>query len=126
MTDISSPSPAAPAFVNAAARRRSVKLQWPLEYDGRVYDEICVRRLTVAEVAAWVEGLKAGGENPHPHMPIYVDAAGAPIPDVVIDALDDDDGAALDEVVRDFLPRRFRGLQDSASGPADGGNSAPI
>ena len=124
MTDISSPPPAAPVFVNTAARRRSVKLQWPLEYGGRVYDEICVRRLTVAEVAVWVEGLKTGGDNPH--MPIYVDAAGAPIPDVVIDALDDDDGAALDEAVRDFLPRRFRGLQASASGPADGESSAPI
>lgn len=115
---------AKPVFLNAAARRRCVALQWPLEYDGRVYAEILVRRLTVGEVAAWVESLKAGGNNAH--MPIYVDAAGAPIPAAVIDALDDDDGAALDEVVRDFLPRRFRGLQESASDPAAGENSAPI
>lgn len=115
---------AIPVFLNAAARRRSVTLQWPLEYDGRVYAEIFIRRLTVAEVAAWVESLKAGDGNSH--MPIYVDAAGAPIPDAVIDALDDDDGVALDEVVRDFLPRRFRGQQESVSDPAAGENSAPI
>lgn len=110
---------AKPVFLNAAARRRCVKLQWPLEYEGKIFDEVILRRLSSEEVAEWIA---SDGKN---GLPIYVDADGAPIPRAIIDALDDDDMFEVDKVVRDFFPLRFLGSQDDASAPGAGENIAP-
>ncbi len=123
MTDAPAPATPAPAptFANAAGRIRAVPLDWPVDYDGRTYAEIHIKRLSAAEVAAFVDGLKDGEKF---RWPIFVDADGAAVPPAVLDHLDDDDSLRLDEVARDFLPRRFRGTESNDSPPSDGGTTA--
>ncbi len=85
-----------------------MQLEWPLEYDGREYREITIKRLTAQEVKDLADALRALPEGtPPPRWPIFVDAEGAPIPEEVLDALDPDDDTMLQEAALDFLPRRF-------------------
>lgn len=97
----------APQFVGGKSRVKTVSLEWPVEYDGKVYDAISIKRLTAGEVADFEKKLAAvpGGEL---RWPIFVDAVGVTIPDAVMDALDDDDNLELQKEMIDFLPRRYR------------------
>ena len=97
-------------------------LEWPIDYDGRVYTEVHLVRLTAKDVADWIERLDADGAG---KFPIFRDAAGALIPDAVLDGLDADDREEVDKAAMDFLPRRFRGATASASAPADGEATGP-
>ncbi len=101
------PSPApSPRFVAAAARSEAVPLEWPVEYDGRIWAEVTVRRPTTAEVAAWSRRVLAAREKGEP-----TDDIPAPVfdaPEVLLAVLDPDDTDRLEEVARRFLPRRFQ------------------
>jgi hypothetical protein len=114
--------PAPPKFISGKPRFRVVTLEEPLEYDGREYREIHLVKLTAKEVADWLETLAADGSA---KFPIFRDAEGARIPDAVLDGLDADDREEVDKAAMDFLPRRFRGVMTSASGPADGEATGP-
>jgi hypothetical protein len=94
-------------------RATAVPLEWPFSYDGVVYEEIPLRRVSVAEIAAWVEGL---ADNPDAPLPVFG------VPSAVLDMLDPDDDDRLSEVARDFLPRRF---QDAAGPPPEAGDDTP-
>lgn len=109
-----------PQFLDARPRFRVVTLEWPLSFGGKEYRDVHVVRLTAAEVSAFQEGLKALPADAEVRWPIYRDAEGAPIPDAVLDGLDDDDSLELDKAVRDFLPRRFRAAPAIASAPPSG------
>jgi hypothetical protein len=105
MTDeTTTPAPSAPA--KAAPRIigdkhfRAVPLEWPIEHDGRVIDKITVRRMTGAEVSAFIATLR---DNPEAARLSMYD-----VPHEVIDALDADDYAAIQKAVNDFLPRALR------------------
>lgn len=89
--------PAAPEFVTTAGRSEAVPLDWPLVYDGRVWDTITVSRMTAGQIAAFLEKAETAKRFP------MFDA-----PDAVLDALDADDADKVNEVVNRFLPRRFR------------------
>lgn len=115
----------------AGERFRKINLEWPLEYDGKVFGDITLRRLTAAEVAAFVERLDGAKKF---RFPMFFDEGGSPIPDEVLDALDDDDTLALDAACADFLPRRFREMPEPTlsparpapeSAPSDGDTIAP-
>jgi len=109
-------------FVGDQARSRSVKLGWPIEFGGRIYEEIYLKRLRAAEVAAFQDSLK--GKDPASRViwPIFFDAAeGAAIPFEVMEALDDDDRYELDKAALDFLPRRF--LADPSDSPRESGET---
>lgn len=100
------------AFVDPARRLKSVDLDYPLTYAGRRYDRIVLRRLSVSEVTEFGEKLKEMRQSDPDKVvpwPMYFDVDGNRIPDALLDQLDDDDSFALNEVVADFLPRRFRG-----------------
>ena len=90
-------------------------LEWPVEWNGRTYESVTLRRLTVAEVAAFVESLKDLPEGAKIRWPIFCDENGAPMPPEVMDALDADDSDALDKAALDFLPRRFRGEPEAGA-----------
>jgi hypothetical protein len=115
-----------PVFAaSAPPREKRITLEWPLEYDGKVYDAITLRRLTVTEVSAFVETLKGDAKF---RLPIFHDDTGAPVPEAVMDSLDDDDAEALDRAMLDFLPRRFRAppeAQKTESAPSTGEAAAP-
>lgn len=89
------PVPAPPRFVGDRRRDVVVPLEWPIEYDGKIYSEIRVRRMTGAEVAAFVNS--DDGDLP------MVEA-----PKVVIDSLDADDAMAINKAITDFLPQSLR------------------
>lgn len=98
--------PAPPSFVDQVSRSEVVHLQWPLTYDGRLWDKVVVSRPDTARVAAFVSRVnavrEAGGDTSSIPVPLY-DA-----PDAVINALDPDDDDALEVVARRFLPARFQ------------------
>ena len=91
--------PAAARIVSPREREKMVPLEWPVEYDGKIWTEIRVRRVTGGEVAAYMEKMRNGDANAVAPM---VDC-----PQEVWDAMDDDDQVAVDEAARPFWPRRL-------------------
>lgn len=114
-------------IVSDRPRAATIPLGWPVEYAGRVYTTIIVARLTAAEVARFqdeIEQLLTSGSDTKVRLPLFRDERGEPVPNEVMDALDDDDRLALDEAAANFLPRRFRGLAERDSGPDIGACTA--
>ncbi len=119
---------AAPKFLGARERFRAVPLEDPLEYDGKTYSAIVVRRLTARDVADFEEFLQARLKtepNARIRWPLYVDANGALIPDAVMDGLDADDKFELDKVAASFLPRQYRDAPATGTPQENGGSTAP-
>lgn len=96
---VAQPAPPPPTFLSKRNRFKTIKLEWPLEYDGKVYREVTIRRMTTEEVAAFVTAAAEGGD---PMLPMF-DA-----PMAVIDNLDPDDAETVNNTVNDFLPRSLR------------------
>lgn len=86
-------------IVSQTERERMVKLAWPVEYDGKVWAEIRVRRVTGKEVSAYFAKLRDGDTEAVAPM---IDC-----PQEVWDAMDDDDQVAVDDAARPFWPRRL-------------------
>jgi len=95
---------AVPEIVYLKPRVTMVPLEWPVKVDGVEYREIGLKRMSVKEVSEFVEAIS--GDNGR--FPIFVDVAGEPVSEVVLNVLADDDMLMLTEKMRDFLPRRFR------------------
>jgi hypothetical protein len=120
MNDETTPAleaPAAPRHVSERPRFRTVPLEWPVEFEGKVWNEIQVRRMTTAEVGTFIEAIKTDGAKAY--LPMF-DA-----PQAVMDALDDDDGVAVNEAVNDFLPRRLQVAADELQSPPTGELTLP-
>jgi hypothetical protein len=124
-----STEPQSAPVVPGRPRHRTVSLDFPLTFAGRMWSEIHLRRLTAGEVAAYVEDLRErlkDDPNATSRPPIFVDETGVPIPAGLFEALDDDDAAVLDEAAEDFLPRRFRAMTETRpSSPEAGSDTAP-
>lgn len=124
-------TPIAPLFVGRADRSRAFPLEYPLEFEGRTYTEIVVRRPNARQVGEFFEEYAAAvtaDPGALVYFPVFVDAAGAPIPPAVLDALDDDDRFPIMDAVPDFLPLRlqpFREGGDLGSLPVGGASTAP-
>ena len=122
--DPAAPPPPAPVekpiFRAAAARQRTVTLEWPLSFQGREYETIIVKRLTVQQLADFWESLKGKPENDAVRFPIYFDHDDNAVPAEVLASLDPDDNEVLQKVVLDFLPRQFRAAAASDSSPPAG------
>ncbi|WP_024277982.1 phage tail assembly protein [Xanthobacter sp. 126] len=104
VTPAASPQPLPPVataldFVQRPSR--TVPLDYPFVLDGCLIDQITVRRLLTAQVAALCEG----GKAPDP-FDCYAVMTGLPTP--VLRGLDGDDGQAVAEAAFDFLPRLLR------------------
>lgn len=112
------------AYLGDKPRVVDFPLAWPLQVDGVEFRSITVKRLTTREVGVFVDQIRGKAAGERVRFPIFVDAAGQPIPDAVWDALDPDDTDALTEVADRFLPARFRdGRETDASDPATGATS---
>lgn len=101
-----------------------VSLKWTYAHEGKTYDAVTIKRLTVAEVRALTAAQREAEEkdpNAALPLPIFVDDAGAPIPQAVMDGMMDDDLVAVERVAVDFFPARFRARPDaSPSSTGDG------
>jgi hypothetical protein len=112
-------------FIDLSGRSRAFPLKYPVVVGGRLYAEIRLARLTVAEVAQFLETVSNGDNRSAIAWPVYRDENGEPIPQAVLNSLDDDDAYAAEQGLRDFLPLRLRALLDGATGRPDGEPTAP-
>ena len=125
MTDENTAAKAA-FLPGANSRAKIIPLAWPIVFGGIEYREIQLVRLTAGEVAAWQKEIAALPDDATTRLPIFRDVNGAPIPDGVMDGLDDDDAVALDEAALAFMPRRFRAAPASDTALPDGAPIAPL
>ena len=100
--------------VGGAPREKMVTLEYPVEFDGKTWTEVRIRRVTGKEVEEYMEAL---GRNERPMPPMF------DFPMEVYDAMDDDDRFAIDEAVAPFFPRRVRAAAEQ-NPPAAGLTSA--
>jgi hypothetical protein len=87
-------------FISGPVRTTTYKLVWAFEYDGRVYEEITIRRLSAKEVDDFIQEIRSG--NTDARLPMFG------VPDAVLDAMDADDSTALNEVAKPFMPVALR------------------
>ena len=81
-------------------RERLVPIEYPVEFDGKLYTEIRIRRITGKELEDYFETL---GNGKAFQIPPVVDC-----PVEVWDAMDADNQDAVDAVARAFMPRRLK------------------
>jgi hypothetical protein len=126
-------APEPPRFVGGKPRSLTIPLDWPLEYDGKVYSEVTIRRVTIAELETFlaeaIQTIEADGKY-YPWPPMF-DA-----PRAVMDALDPDDQDRISTAALDFFPRRLLELATPAAGatqepipaqpPAPGAATPPL
>ena len=125
MTETAEQTTQRDGFVDPSGRSRAFPLKYPVVVDGRTYSEVHLKRLTVAEVAQFIETVSNADKRSAIAWPTYVDADGAPLPQAVLNTLDDDDGYAIEQGLADFLPHRLQALVDGASGRQAGEVIAP-
>lgn len=95
-------------IVSPKERHKDVPLDWPVEFDGKLYESVRIRRVTGREVETFLRtiGSLAPGEPAPP--PPMVDC-----PAEVYDQLDDDDRLKVEEELLPFLPRRLLEVVES-------------
>lgn len=86
-------------IVTNLPREKEVTLTYPVEFDGRLYETIQIRRITGSQVADYMDRLQQGERI----MPPVVEC-----PVEVYEAMDADDQDMVDEAAMDFLPRRLK------------------
>jgi hypothetical protein len=86
-------------IVSPKEREKMVPLEYPVEFDGKLYTEIRVHRVTGKEVETYMNLVRSGNSSAVAPM---VDC-----PQEVWDAMDDDDQEAVDRAARPFFPRRL-------------------
>lgn len=87
-------------IINPQGRSKSVPLQFPVEFDGKVWDAIEVRRCTGTEIRAYFDKMGEGGQFSLPPV--------VQCPMEVWAALDADDQFTVDETAQAFMPRRLK------------------
>lgn len=113
-------------IVSDRPRFKTIDLDWPVEFDGKIYKSVQIVRLTAGDVARFqdeIEALLKSDPNGRVRFPLFKDEDGNDIPQEVMDAMDSDDRDNIDEAAASFLPRRFRVAAAQDSGPDTGANT---
>lgn len=84
-----------------------VPLEWPVEFDGKLWTEIRVHRVSGKEVSDYLRTLQASDADILPPM---IDC-----PIEVWNALDDDDQHAIDLAAMEFTPKRLKTIFNAAT-----------
>lgn len=87
-------------IVSPKEREKFVDLDYPVEFDGVVYEKIRIQRITGKELEDYFDSLGTGKAF---QIPPVVDC-----PVEVWDAMDADDQDSVDVVARAFMPRRLK------------------
>jgi hypothetical protein len=98
-------------IVTDKVREKTVTLEYPVEFDGKLYTEIRVHRVTVKDVDAYFDRIKGEGSG---FVPPMVDC-----PQEVWDVMDADDQQAVDEAALPFWPRRLKAAFGSILDPGE-------
>ena len=118
-----------PAFAPGKPRSEDVPLEWPIDYQGKHYAKLTVRRVSTAQIADYAAQLIA--KDPEAILGNVIDEDGEVVPLAVMQFLDDDDDKVVGEVISRFLPRVMRETDESTSdtsttsSPSQHPNSAP-
>lgn len=94
-------------FVAAAEREKTVPLEWPFEFDGRLIDSVRVRRVSGSEMKEFWEQMSRNER----FIPPVIDCSQA-----VWDAMDPDDQETVDAAAEPFMPRRLKAAVKLPSG----------
>lgn len=95
--------PVAKIVDDGRSRSKEVPIDWPVEFGGKVWKSIKLKRCTVADLTDYLNVVAEGKKS----LPPVLDC-----PKQVYLALDDDDGFKVDEAMQDFLPKRLRAIND--------------
>ncbi len=112
-------------IVSDKPRHKTIPLEWPVEFDGKVYSEINIARLTVGQIAEFSKSLETAAEDDTTMLPMYFDNEMKSVPKEVFEAMDADDKDAIDIEALSFLPQRFRGLTEPSTTSGTGDTTAP-
>ena len=104
------PRPRSRARFVGTEHSKTIVLDHPVELDGRVYDKVVVRRMTVGDFQTYFDT----PAETRGRLPAFVDEVGNAIPDEILDALDFDDSANVMVALDGFIPRALRA--DTAPG----------
>lgn len=107
-TDGSIPEPPVARIVNPEGRSKTIPLQFPVEFDGKMWDSVEIRRVTGGEMRDYFDRLTSGEAFALPPV--------IQCPLQVWDALDADDQLAVDEAAQAFMPRRLKAAVELLSG----------
>jgi hypothetical protein len=100
------PVPIAKVIYSGEHEKR-VPLEWPIDFDGKVYDDIRVHRVSGKEVRDYLEALRTSEADILPPM---IDC-----PIEVWNALDADDQQAVDVAATEFTPKRLKAIFNAAA-----------
>jgi hypothetical protein len=99
------PAPAA-RIIYSGEHEKLVPLEWPVEFGGRVYDQIRVHRVSGKAVRDYLEALRTSEADILPPM---IDC-----PIEVWNALDADDQDTVDLAATEFTPKRLKVIFEAA------------
>lgn len=99
--DGSPKEPPVARIVNPAGRSKMVPLQFPVEFDGKIWDSVEIRRCTGTEIKKYMEQM-ANREETFTLPPVVI------CPVAVWEAMDADDQLTIDEESQAFMPRRLK------------------
>lgn len=95
-------------IVSPKERDRYVDLEYPVEFDGKLYEQIHIRKVTGQQIADFAAAMQKAAQ----------DATAFPLPPVidcpaeVWAAMDADDQANVDEAAQAFMPRRLKAVAE--------------
>jgi len=90
------------AIVSPKSRSATVTLDWPVEFDGKVYEELTIRRVTGLEVQKFLIAAQDANLAESSIVPPMVDC-----PSEVWANMDDDDRMKVEDAMLPFMPRRL-------------------
>lgn len=95
-------------IVNPEGRSKIIPLRFPVEFDGKVWEGIEVRRCTGSEITAYFDEMSPDKGFVLPPV--------IQCPMEVWNVLDADDQADVDEAAQAFMPRRLKAAVELLSG----------
>lgn len=95
-----------PRYTSEAPRSKFIPLEWPVEFDGKVYHQVRVHRVTGKEMRDFLEKLRTAERAV---MPPMIDC-----PLEVWEGMDADDQQTIDEAAAEFTPKRLKALHQAA------------
>ena len=103
-------------IVSEKPREKLVPIDFPVEFDGIVYEAIKVRRISGKELQTYFDGLGVAGVF---NIPPVVDC-----PMEVWDAMDADDQEKVDEIALAFMPRRLKAAAQLLEAPGEASSAS--
>ncbi|MBO6755763.1 MAG: phage tail assembly protein [Roseibium sp.] len=92
-----------PKYVGETKREKAIELAFPIEFDGKVYSELTVRRMTGRDLKSLQQHQNKNEDEAETFLLSIM--TGAPVE--VINYLDGDDYLSVMEAAEPFLPRRI-------------------